>query len=231
MCPANVETGMSKDASALSPHEVYRRRFGDHAAYRQAMWQALCQHFFQAYVKESDVVLDVAAGHCEFINHIRATGKIAVDINPETKVHAASEVRVFISPTTAMDWVDDGSVDTALVSNYFEHISKKDIVATLSEILRVLRPGGQVLILQPNIRFVYRDYWMFFDHVTPIDDRALCEALSLQGFEVKTCYPRFLPYTTSGSIPRWIWPIKYYLKCRLLWRVFGGQAFIHAIKS
>ena len=40
------------------------------------------------------------------------------------------------------------------------------------------------MVLQPNIRFCAKDYWMFFDHVTPIDDRAFVEGLEINGFEI-----------------------------------------------
>lgn len=34
-------------------------------------------------------------------------------------------------------------------------------------------PAGRLLILQPNVRYCGRDYWQFFDHITPVDDRAV----------------------------------------------------------
>jgi hypothetical protein len=69
---------------------------------------------------------------------------------------------------------------------------------------------------------------MFFDHVTPIDDRALCEALELCGFSIETAIPRFLPFTTKGSLPKSTLLLKLYLKIPLAWKLFGGQAFIVA---
>ncbi len=87
-----------------------------------------------------------------------------------------------------------------------------------------------MLILQPNIRFISRDYWMFFDHVTPVDDRALCEALELGGFRIEINVPRFLPYTTASRLPVAPWLIRLYLRLPILWRVLGGQAFIVAVK-
>ena len=55
---------------------------------KNEIWQVLCKDFLQQYVKESDSVLDIAAGHCEFINHITCRRKYAVDLNKRVIQHA-----------------------------------------------------------------------------------------------------------------------------------------------
>ncbi len=70
----------------------------------------------------------------------------------------------------------DATVDRVFISNFFEHIPREAIVSTLTEARRVLKPDGRLLVLQPNVRYCAKDYWMFFDHITPVDDRALAEA-------------------------------------------------------
>ncbi|MCX9083174.1 MAG: hypothetical protein OIN87_00035 [Candidatus Methanoperedens sp.] len=52
--------------------EMYRRRFGDDIEFRAKLWAMLCNNFFQKYIPENSVVLDVGAGYCEFINNIKA---------------------------------------------------------------------------------------------------------------------------------------------------------------
>ena len=86
-----------------------------------------------------------------------------------------------------MKQIEKGSVDVVFANNFFEHLSKNDIVKTTGEVYSVLRTEGKFLILQPNIRFCFKDYWMFFDHITPLDDRSLSEVLEHNGFEVVEC--------------------------------------------
>ena len=86
------------------------------------------------------------------------------------------------------------------------------------------------MILQLNIRFCFKDYWMFFDHITPLDDRSLSEVLEVNRLKVVECKPRFLPYTTKSKLPKSIFLLRLYLKFPLAHRLFGKQAFIYARK-
>jgi ubiquinone/menaquinone biosynthesis C-methylase UbiE len=207
---------------------LYRNRFDSEAEQRQELWKVLCTHFFQRWVPEDAVVLDLAAGHCEFINNIRAGRRIAVDLNPDVTLRAAAGVESYVLSSDDLAEIAGQSVDVVFISNFFEHISREAILATLVEVRRVLRPGGRLLVLQPNVRYCARDYWQFFDHITPVDDRALVEAFAATGFDVVTNIPRFLPYSTKSRLPSGPALVKLYLRVPLAWRVLGAQAFLVA---
>lgn len=224
------QSAVTADATSLDPAEVYRQRFEGTLEYRRELWKVLCKHFFQAYVGPQDTVLEIAAGQCEFINAIESGRRIAIDINSDTKVRAAPEVEVHITSCDDLAMIDDSSVNIVFVSNFFEHIDKPTIARTFAECHRVLCPGGRMLILQPNIRYVYRDYWMFFDHITPLDDRTICEIAQLSGLEIERCVPRFLPYSTQSRLPKSLWLVKLYLRVPLVWKLLGGQALVIARK-
>lgn len=211
--------------------EMYRRRFGDDIEFRAKLWAVLCNNFFQKYVPENSVVLDVGAGYCEFINNIKSSRKIALDMNPDINIFAQKDIEVVLSRSTDMQQIEDSSIDVVFTSNFFEHLSKEDIVKTVKEIYRVLKDQGRFLILQPNIRYCFKDYWIFFDHITPLDDRSLSEVLELNGFQIEENIPRFLPYSTKAKIPKSIYLLKIYLKIPILQKIFGKQAFIFAIKQ
>ncbi len=211
----------SEDLQAL-----YLNRFGSEEVQRQDLWQVLCSDFFQRWVPSRSTVLDVAAGHCEFINNIEAGRRLAVDLNPDVVVRAAAGVEAVVCRSDAMSHLEDGSVDRVFISNFFEHIPREVIVSTLLEVRRVLRADGKLLVLQPNIRYCARDYWMYFDHITPVDDRALAEAFAATGFRVELNIPRFLPYTTKSRLPSHPALVRLYLKVRPAWRLLGAQAFM-----
>ena len=51
--------------------------------------------------------------------------------------------------------IGDGTIDVVFTSNFFEHMpDKRALLRTLDECRRVLRPGGRLLVLMPNLRYV-----------------------------------------------------------------------------
>jgi SAM-dependent methyltransferase len=226
----SIGDGAEVSGKPLDVRTLYRQRFEGEQKFRNAMWRVLCNDWFQRFIGPDDTVLDVGAGHCEFINNIVARRRIAVDLNEETHQAASEGVEVVTASSEDLTSISAGSIDVAFVSNFFEHLSRPAILATLEEVHRVLKRGGRLLILQPNIRYCGRDYWMFFDHVTPLDDRSLSEALGMTGFDIERCIARFLPFTTKSSLPRSLFLLRVYLRLPLFWRIFGGQAFIVAVR-
>ncbi|HVM14498.1 MAG TPA: class I SAM-dependent methyltransferase [Egibacteraceae bacterium] len=221
------ETAGTSPSTTSDLPAIYRRRFADRQS-RVDMWKVLYEHFFHRYIPTDSAFLEVGAGYCEFVNAVRARRRIALDLNADCKQHAADDVEVLCSPSDDLSALDTASVDVVFASNFFEHITREQIVGTLQEVRRVLRPTGRLLVLQPNIRFCARDYWMFFDHITPLDDRSVCEALETNGFTVRELIVRFLPYTTQGRLPASLRLLRLYLRLPILWRVFGQQSFIVA---
>ena len=215
---------MTTDPDELD--QLYRNRFAQQGEMRGDLWSVLCRDYFQRWVPETSTVLDVAAGHCEFINTIVAGRKLAVDLNPDLVNRAGADVEATVCRSDAMDHIEDHSVDRVFISNFFEHVPREVILSTLVEVRRVLRPDGKLLVLQPNIRYCGKDYWMFFDHITPVDDRALVEAFATAGFDVELNIPRFLPYTTKSRLPSGPRLVSLYLKVPLAWKVMGAQAFM-----
>ncbi|MFH1440770.1 MAG: class I SAM-dependent methyltransferase [Candidatus Omnitrophota bacterium] len=209
---------------------IYKRRFRGEEEFRNKMWQILCNDFFQKYIPKDATVLEIAAGYCEFINNISAKRKIALDLNPDIKNYAKEEVETIGSSSTDMRQIKDYSCDIVFISNFFEHLSKEDILITLREAYRVLKTGGKILILQPNIRFCYKDYWNFFDHVCPLDDKSLTEVLEINNFKIIKLIPKFLPYSTKSKFLKATFLIKLYLKFPILYQIFGKQTFICAQK-
>lgn len=219
--------------SDLQLDKLYSQRFPDsELSNKHAIWQVLCADFFSRHVKPTDTVVDIGAGYCEFINNIVAKEKIAVDLNPDVRRFAAPDVRIINDSCTAIAQLADGSADVVFMSNFLEHLPNKDLVlATFREAQRILRPGGRIVILQPNIRFLYAEYWDYFDHHTALSDRSLVEALLLTGFTPTTVIPQFLPYTTKSRLPQAPWLVRLYLKVPIAWRILGKQAFVVGEKA
>lgn len=123
-------------------------------------------------------------------------------------------VRAEISEITSLKGIADRSVDFVFASNIFEHLTQADLALCLSEVRRVLRPGGTINIVQPNYRFCYAEYFDDYTHLASYSDRSLSDFLSANGFKVLTCTPRFLPLTIKSRLPVFPLLIRAYLYVR-----------------
>jgi SAM-dependent methyltransferase len=208
---------------------IYANRFAHREAAREVLWQTLVDAYFQRFIGPDDTVLDLAAGYCELINAVRCGTKIAVDLNPAVKERAGDDVRVCNVRCTDLPEDLTGQVDVVWISNFLEHLADSaEMAATLDEAHRVLRPGGRILVLQPNIRLTREAYWDFVDHSLPITEKSLAEALRVTGFEIELMKVRFLPYTTESRLPISPALIRLYLKLPPAQWLLGKQTFVVA---
>lgn len=211
----------------------YKNRFSTKDISRKSkMWRTLCKVFLQQFVGKNDTVVDLGAGYCEFINNIKCGRKIAVDVNPDTKKFANKDVLVINKSVFQLSSKFNNCVDIVFLSNFLEHLdSKDDAVNILYRVNQLLKKGGKVILLQPNIDLVKEAYWDFIDHKIALNTRSIKEALEISGFKINTFVKRFLPYTTKNSyIPlSWIL-LKIYLLLPQLLRPFAGQTFVVAAK-
>jgi predicted Zn-ribbon and HTH transcriptional regulator len=198
---------------------MYDNRFSD-LEDRKRIWKILTSNFFQKYINKNDTVLDYGSGYCEFINNISCKIKFAYDTDKSLKKYANKNVRFLENNKFPVN------INKIFISNVFEHMEKVDIIKTVEKFYTILKKGGQVLVLQPNIRFCHKDYWMFFDHITPIDDRALEEIFQVFEFKTVGKILRFLPYTTKNEMPKHSFLIKAYLHLPFIWNIFGQQSFL-----
>ena len=208
---------------------IYRNRFHHRdLVNKRTLWGVLVRDFFQKYVPTNGTVIDLGAGNCEFINEVLATRRVAVDLNPDTVAFADPGVEVLTTRSDRMGTIDDGSVETVFTSNFFEHLpTKADLLSTLAECRRVTRPGGLLVVLMPNIRYLPGRYWDYFDHHLPLTHLSLSEALELSGYDVVERVGRFLPYTVKDARFE-VHPlmVRAYLKLPLAWRLLGRQMLV-----
>ncbi len=197
-----------------------------------ALWKVLIDEFLQDYVPPKSAVLDIGGGYCEFINQIRAGEKCLIDLNPDSKLFADADVKVLNIDVLNLDKHTSFSqqFDRIFISNFFEHLrNKEELVEIISFCFDALKPSGCLLVIQPNFKYSYKEYYDFIDHQLPITHLSLQELLQTVGFKVDVMIPRFLPFSTKGR-PASPLLLKVYLKLPFLWRFLGGQMFVKALK-
>lgn len=175
----------------------------------------------------------MTAGYCDFINHIECScKKYAIDVNPDVKEYAGKKVYAIVDDIGNLTaHFKKESVSLFFMSNFLEHITKEEISKLLQEEYFLLEKGGRIWILTPNIRYVGGKYWDFYDHITPITEKALIEEAKSIGYQVERCIPKFLPFTTKSRFPQSQWIVRLYLKL-MPWsgKIFGKQSFLVLVK-
>jgi SAM-dependent methyltransferase len=204
--------------------EIYDRRF--HAAERPAraaVWQELAA-FLQRWVPPDSAVIDIACGQGGFISNIDARERWASDVRDVAADLGDQITFVHAGGLSLRDHVPSAHFGVAFISNYLEHLASPEEVVHQLEVVRdIVRPGGRVIVLQPNVRLIGGAYWDFIDHRVPLTDRSLREAAETAGFETEVVHPRFLPYTFKSRLPRGRALVRAYLAFRPAWFLFGKQ--------
>ena len=219
--------GPQRGTSKLPPivlKEVYEQRFShEDQAGKEAIWRELGR-FLQRYIKPDARVVDIACDLGYFIRNIRAAERWATDIRD---VGAALPKDVRFVPASGLDLdevLPNNYFDIAFFSNYLEHLpSTEAVLQQLRVTHAILKPGGSVVILQPNIRLIGGAYWDFIDHQTALTEKSLAEAAVMAGFKTKKVIARFLPYTTKSRIPQHPLLVRAYLNFPPAWLLLGKQ--------
>ncbi|MEA2730129.1 MAG: hypothetical protein QOF70_4604 [Acetobacteraceae bacterium] len=211
---------------------LYRTRFEQTGLDRRdRVWKVLCKHFFDQRIPRNATVLDLACGYGEFINNVSASRKIAVDLNPDAAKHLQPGIVYFNAAATDLSIVGHEVADVVFASNFLEHLrDKKECDAVLAAVRDVLKPNGKFIVMGPNIRYAYREYWDFYDHYLPLSDLSLGEGLSIAGFRIEESIARFMPYTMSNSRPTHDLLIRAYLAMPIAWKLLGKQFLVTAVK-
>lgn len=215
-----------------SLQKIYAERFSATGLEkRRRVWNVLCRDFFDAYSSNSFTVVDLACGYGEFINTVKAGRRIGVDLNPDAPKHLAPTVEFHRIPATELGRIGSGVADLLFTSNFLEHLKDKaECDAVFAAVRGLLKPGGRFVVMGPNIRYAYREYWDYYDHYLPLSHLSLAEGLTTAGFAVERVIPRFLPYTMNNSTPTSDFLIKAYLKLPFAWKIFGKQFLVVARK-
>lgn len=213
--------------------KIYSNRFTDKERKIKArLWKCLVNNYLNRFFKEDMNVLDIGCGYCEFINSIKAKKKYGCDIDPFFESFASPDVEFLLAQRNSSIPLGDNSIERVFISNFFEHLhSRSEIIFILKESFRILKRGGKIIIIQPNIALTGYKYWDFFDHIIPLTDKSLIEAIKIAGFRLDSVKRRFLPYTTKEIKINSDIFLKIYLKFSIFQSVFGKQSLIIGEKT
>jgi SAM-dependent methyltransferase len=198
---------------------------------RATVWKELAR-FFDSYYVGRDSILEIGPGYCDFINKVDFRIKVAVDISPEITNWASNDVITIVGQIPA-DYNLEYSFDVIVCSNFFEHLDDLEFKSVLEFCFKALKPGGRMIIMQPNFSFCYRRYFDDYTHKKIFTNVSMRSHLLNQGFGILKEIPKFIPYSMD-VVPKFIplfllkWTLRTYLLSPIKPR--GGQMFFVASK-
>ncbi len=197
---------------------------------RAVVWRVIADHL-SGWISLQSHVLEIGAGYCSWINAVRAARRVAVDAWPEFHSHAASGVETMVLDVSKdLGRVGAGAFDVVLASNVIEHFDRDAAAGLVDGIASALKDGGRLLVIQPNFRYAFREYFDDYTHRSIFTDVSLPNLLRSRGFQMERVEPRFLPYSMRGT--RWPiapWLVRAYLRSPLKPR--AGQMLVIARKG
>jgi cyclopropane fatty-acyl-phospholipid synthase-like methyltransferase len=197
---------------------------------RAMVWRVIAEHL-SVWVPPDAQVLEIGAGYCDWINHVVAARRIAVDVWPEVAQHAATGVQpVVIDASRELRMFGDSAFDVVLASNVLEHFAPDVAASVVADVAAVLKPGGRLLVIQPNFRYAWRRYFDDYTHRAVFTDVSLPALLRAHGFRIDVVQPRFLPYSMRGTrLPIRPWIVRAYLGSPV--KPMAGQMLVIAHKD
>lgn len=218
--------------SNIEQDKYYKSGQYDADPKRALVWIEIIR-FLKPYILEDSVVVDLGAGYCDFINQVKASKKYAVDHSPDLYKFTGVDVEKINSSASDLNSIASNSVDVVHSSNLFEHFTDEELSKTMSEVKRVLKVGGKLILMQPNYRLHPGRYFDDHTHKKIFTDASLESFLVENGFRIILKMPRFLPQEMKNSpsiIPHFLLPfiIRTYIHSPL--KPFAGQMLFVAEK-
>lgn len=167
--------------------------------------------YLQKYVNQDSTVLDLGAGYCSFINNIKAKEKHAIDLFDGFKQYADKDVKTFIGSCTNLKQFKKSCFDVVFSSNLFEHLTLEEAEKTLQEVIRVLKPKGRFIVIQPNFRYCYKTYFDDYTHKTIYTDNSLADLIKSNKFKIIRKEEKFLPFSLKSKLPKSKFLVRLYL--------------------
>jgi SAM-dependent methyltransferase len=146
------------------------QRFLDFIGATEAGERAIHSYYLQ-FFQPGQHVLDLGCGAGYFVKMLREQGVEArgVDLDPLTMVEARAQ-NLPIIQADALNYLQelpDNSLDAIFNAHLVEHLEVEAVYSLIRAAQRVLKPGGFLLIVTPNVRSLVSHlemFWLHFDH-------------------------------------------------------------------
>ncbi len=196
-----------------------------HDPNRAAIWRHVTDYLAR-WIPADSRVLELGAGWCDFSNLVQAAEVVALDADPTVERAAGPCVTAVVGDCTDLTQFEDGRFDVVFASNLMEHLDREAAERLVDESRRVLRPGGRLILLQPNFRLAPGRYFDDYTHVSIWTDQSLGDFLRSRGWALEAVHARFLPLSLKSRGSGLTFLVPWYLRSPV--KPLAGQMLVVA---
>lgn len=163
-------------------------------------------------------LIDVGCGNGQFLVLMRDLGWEVLGVEPDMEAARVAEEKfgLTVIPSTLEEAkLPDASADAITMHHVIEHVYNP--ISLLRECWRVLRPGGTLVIVTPNLsslgRRLFGSSWRGWEvprHLFVFSPKSLKTCVGLVGLRVRTIW-------TTARIARWVWAVSRTLQVKGRW--------------
>lgn len=157
-------------------------------------------------------LLDIGCGVGDFLVDVQKQGWDVHGVEPSDAAKRIAETRLGLLPKSPSEYssFDDHSFDVITMWHVLEHID--DLHFQTSEIVRLLKPGGRLVIALPNFQSFdcqhYKDKWAAWDvprhlnHFAPDTLRAIITSIGFQNIDTQKLIwdAYYISYMSEGFL-------------------------------
>lgn len=159
-------------------------------------------------------LLEIGCGRGDFLLAFKRAGFQCAGVDREVLPELATQVEVKRADISQALPYPDNSFDIIYHKSVIEHVYSPEKL--MKESLRVLKPGGVLIILTPDWITQMKVFYEDITHCRPYDTTALADAYTLHGFTgVKTEVFYQLPILWKFSLLKmFAWPFRFFVSVR-----------------
>ena len=159
-------------------------------------------------------ILDLGCGYGSMVHRLRRAGYVHVVGVDGSVEQLEAGARLGIDGLQAGDLFetlsarDPQSVDVLLLLDVLEHFTKDEVFALVDQSVRVLAPGGRLLIHAPNAESPFGGRMLFWDitHEIAFTRESIAQLLLAAGFGEVACFEdRPIVHGVASAVRRVLW--------------------------
>lgn len=220
--------GIEPEMNEISEYfsKIYKYRFKQiNQNDKILVWNEISKYIYK-FMGNPAKILDPAGGSLEFIRGLPDCEKWVVDIVKYTDEDKILNIKYIVSDIFTAK-LPENYFSGIFISNFLEHLSSQaQIRDFLMKMYKHLEPGGKIVIMGPNFKYTYSNYFDFADHNVPLTEKSIEEHLVGCNFKISKSYSKFLPFSFSGILPAHPILTRLYLSIPITWKFLGKQFLV-----